>query len=134
MKILRRSEPFAPPPVNARGFFKKIDMPALQSAPECSDAGVILFTTQAQTELGRHIEWGRLTGKNCVEQLGLMIGQVFRDEETGVFYAVCKHLVPVDQGIGTGTFFMASHEVGFAAIEKAHSMMKQSDDGSQLIG
>ncbi len=134
MKILSRSEPFAPPPVNAGDFFKMINMPVLQSAPECSDAGVILFTPQAQEELDRHIQWGRLTNRNHVEQLGLMIGRVCRDEETGAYYAVCERLVPVDQGRGTGTFFKASHEVGYASIEKAHSIMKQSDNGSQLIG
>ena len=134
MRILKRSEPFSPPVVKISNFVSIDSSSFQQSAPQKSKEGIILFSKQAQLDLDNHIQWGKTTEKNYVEQLGLMIGQVFKDKDTGILVGVCEHLVPIDQVRGTSTYFEASEDVLFAAIEKARFIINKSGSDSRLIG
>jgi proteasome lid subunit RPN8/RPN11 len=68
------------------------------------------LTKTAFDAIAQHIEWGRRTEQNIVEQGGILLGEVFRDPQTKITYAVAEHAIPGRSARGTPGYIEMTHE------------------------
>jgi proteasome lid subunit RPN8/RPN11/uncharacterized protein YdaT len=77
-----------------------------------------------------HIEWGNRTRNNVVEQGGLLLGDAFRDPETGVIYAIAEQSISGKLAIGTSSYLEVTHETWKEMLDYVDSL----DTDLQVIG
>lgn len=72
-------------------------------------AAVLYLLPSAFQELDAHIHWKIQARINQREQGGMMVGEVFRDSETGRIYGIVRHLIP-SENAGDATYLQFTHE------------------------
>lgn len=77
-----------------------------------------------------HIEWGSRTRDNVVEQGGLLLGNAFRDPNTGVIYAVAEQSISGKLAMGTSSYLEVTHEAWKEMLDYVDSL----DTDLQVIG
>ena len=85
--IIKVNEP-PPPQLASRPSGMVSLQTAIEGVPQVYVEGGALAVIQ------RHIGWGSVTKENVVEQGGLLIGQVYRDEVTDLLFGVVEHALP----------------------------------------
>jgi proteasome lid subunit RPN8/RPN11 len=77
-----------------------------------------------------HIEWGNRTRDNVVEQGGLLLGDAFRDPDTGLIYAIAEQSISGKLAIGTSSYLEVTHETWKEMLDYVDSL----DTDLQVIG
>ena len=92
-----------------------------------------LYTTQkAWTEIAEHIGWNKHNVQfNRVEQGGLLIGRVYKDEEK--IFGVVTQTISGDLAQGSSTYLDMGHDVWKKMLDKKDELLKE-DDKLHVIG
>jgi len=96
---------------------KKIDLETVYSfnsdwrREQDSSLGYEFYLTMNAFEVIReHIGWGQHTHENRVEQGGILLGDAFRNPDTGVVYAIAEQAIPGRLAIGSPGYLEVTHE------------------------
>ena len=97
-------------------------------------AGTIFWMPAALRELDAHIHWGESRRDNTVEQGGIMIGDVYRDEKTDSLFAIVEHVIPFEGAVGTSGFLSIGIDTSLDAKMLEEDMIRQSGGRLRRIG
>ncbi|MGZ5445355.1 MAG: hypothetical protein ACXW5U_25815 [Thermoanaerobaculia bacterium] len=91
---------------------------------------------RASRDLMAHIEWGRDSDRNRVEQGGLLLGQVCIDPDSGEVYGLVEAVIPGDRAKGSGAYLLMDHETWKAMLDRADDLNTAAGDAAamQVIG
>ncbi len=96
---------------------KKIDMEIVDTLnsdwrwEQYSSLGYELYLIMNAFEvIKHHIGWGERTSENVVEQGGILLGDAFRNPDTGVVYAIAEQAIPGRLAIGSPGYLEVTHE------------------------
>ena len=84
----------------------------------------------AWSQITQHIAWGQTTSFNTVEQGGLLLGQVYRDEDKRILYGLAEEAVVGDLAKGTPAYLRMDFETWKKMIDE----IDEKDQSTQVIG
>ena len=116
-------------------FFGREDKEACLNIPADrqpgASAALLCLLPSAFSEMDAHIHWKSRTRSNLQEQGGLMIGDVFRDPDTGRICGVVRHIIP-SENAGNATYLQFTHEDWSRMLLTYEEQFPQQEDGRRL--
>lgn len=95
----------------------------------------LYLTGEAMSHIGSHIGWGQMTQHNCIEQGGILLGQVFRDSMNGVTYGVADAAVAGLSARGSSVHLEMTHDTWKEMLASVDQLLEQSPQRDlQVIG
>lgn len=113
-----------PPPVMARPD----QPPSMLSQPD--GAPRLYIEPDAFAALAAHIGWGQTTETNVVEQAGVIVGQMFRDNETEEMFGVVAHVLDAQTSDSSAVSLTMNHDA-WAGLIKRFDSLEAPSDGSE---
>lgn len=96
---------------------------------------ILQIENAARQKLLEHIEWGKQTSKNTVEQGGILLGRVFKKSGRNNIYGVVKDVVPGKSAHGSAAYLELSTEVWKEMLDHVDSELERgTGSGNQIIG
>lgn len=96
---------------------------------------ILQIESAAQKKLFEHIEWGKHTSKNSVEQGGILLGRVFKKSARKIIYGVVKDVVPGKSAHGSAAYLELSTDVWKEMLDHVDREREQGgESGNQIIG
>lgn len=115
--------------------FKVLTGSSSDFQPGCSTDHKLFITKRAMGSLSKHIGWGETTEFNRVEQGGILLGEVFQDENTGITFGVVEEIIPAQTARGSSTYLEMSHETWKDMLDAVDLMLeKGSRPNLHIIG
>lgn len=130
-KKIKVSEEFIPPYSEIPNWEGK---ETVSSSYKNSRFGILFFMPNAQKELNEHIHWGESRRDNLVEQGGVMIGNVYRDSNTKVLFAIVSHVIPMHGAVGTPGFLDMGIDASYDVQLKQQELIKKSNGVNRRVG
>jgi proteasome lid subunit RPN8/RPN11 len=113
---------------------RALDGRAFASA-EADRSYALYMEPGASRDLMAHIEWGRDSDRNRVEQGGLLLGQVCTDPDSSQVYGVVEAVIPGDRAKGSGAYLLMDHDTWKAMLDRADELNAAAGDAAmQVIG
>src|SRR5215217_5876470 len=124
-EIINAEPPYQPQEKSLPDF---MTIASLNSNFEQGDAKhhQLYLTKEALDHIASHIGWGQMTQHNCIEQGGILLGQVFRDSERGVTYGVVKAAVAGLSARGSSVHLEMTHETWREMLDSADQLLEKS--------
>jgi hypothetical protein len=95
----------------------------------------LYISKEAMSHIGSHIGWGKMTQHNCIEQGGILLGQVFRDSVNGVTYGVADVAVAALSARGSSVHLEMTHDTWKEMLASVDQLLEQSPQRDlQVIG
>lgn len=96
---------------------------------------ILQIESGAQKKLFEHIDWGKHTSKNSVEQGGILLGRVFKKSERNITYGVVTDIVPGRSAHGSAAYLELSTEVWKEMLDHVDRELEQGGESrNQIIG
>ncbi|GEM_PF-3597060 len=96
---------------------------------------ILQIENAAKKKLFEHIEWGKQTSKNTVEQGGILLGRVFKKSGRNNTYGVVKDVVPGKSAHGSAAYLELSTEAWKEMLDHVDSELERGvGGGNQIIG
>lgn len=100
-----------------------------------SKSHTFFITGEAMAQLFDHIGWGRRTERNRVEQGGILLGQVFRDDNKKLTYAIAEAAIAGSLAIGSSAYLDMTHETWKQMLDSVDEILNENPEGNlQVIG
>lgn len=100
-----------------------------------SKSHTLFITGEAMKQIFNHIEWGKRTGHNIVEQGGILLGQVFRDENKKLTYGIAETAIAGWLAKGSSVHLDITHETWKQMLDSADEILKENPEKNlQVIG
>ena len=95
----------------------------------------IYLSPQAKETIFNHIDWGKDTQKNSVEQGGLLIGNTFIDKDSSAITAYVEEAIPAFTAKGSMAYLEFDHGTWKSMIDRLDVIndSSQSED-FQIVG
>lgn len=105
-----------------------------QASGDAGSSHELYVTSGAARTLLEHIEWGRDTPRNCVEQGGLLLGHAFADSERGKVYGVVEVAIPAARAKGSGAYLLMDHDTWKDMIDRVDELSASAGTALHVIG
>ena len=100
-----------------------------------NEKNVIYISTKAREQIWEHIHWrDQNNPKNRVEQGGILIGNVFIDEEQKIQYAIVEFAISGDSAKGNPAYLEMCHQTWKEMIDKAEKIIESENNNLHMIG
>ena len=101
----------------------------------CSSSKIFI-TTSAREKIFSHIRWGDHHAKESkLEQGGLLLGKVYRDEDTGDYFGLAEQGIPGKSAQGSAIHLEMTHETWREMIDSIdHLLSYEENKDLQIIG
>lgn len=131
--VTSRTPPYEP---SRRASPRFLIHKAFSSVSQVSSESHRLFIgAKARKQIFDHIGWGKRTDRNIVEQGGILLGQVFRDELQELTYGIVEAAAPGNLAKGSSAFLEMTHETWKEMLDSVDEMLLQNPDQKlQVIG
>ena len=95
----------------------------------------IFITEEVQNQIWSHIGWGERINRNIVEQGGILLGQVYKDLEQKIQFAVVEKAIAGWTAKGSSAYLEMGHEVWKEMIEMVDNYLDANPNYNiQIIG
>lgn len=91
-----------------------------------SKSHTLLITDEAMKQIFNHIEWGKRTRRNVVEQGGILLGQVFRDENKKSTYGIVEAAIAGRLAKGSSAHLDMTHETWKQMLDSADEILNEN--------
>lgn len=130
--IQQTSDPYRPQNKKKRTINKangyKTDFRLGQSNHE------LLIEEEAGISMFNHIDWGKKTNINKVEQGGLLLGDVFFDPSMQAYEGIVSKIIPARNTLGTNVYLDLNHEVWKKMIDEIDELKDKEGYEGQVMG
>ncbi|WLE95797.1 MAG: Mov34/MPN/PAD-1 family protein [Candidatus Electrothrix communis] len=92
----------------------------------------LYIQSEAKQKIFRHIGWDNSSYENSVEQGGILLGHVFRDQERSIIYGTVEDIVTGASARGTNAYLELDHTAWKQMIDDVDKLHAES--GLQIIG
>ncbi len=103
------------------------------TSSHCSTTHELYLTSKAVRQISQHIHWGEKSFKNGVEQGGILLGKVYRDEAAGVTYGLAEEAVAGELGRGSGVYLELDHSAWQQMYQQVDSLLERRGKGDMYI-
>jgi proteasome lid subunit RPN8/RPN11 len=86
----------------------------------------LYLTNEAMSHIASHIGWGKMTQHNCIEQGGILLGEAFRDPETGITYGIVNAAIAGLSARGSSVHLEMSHDTWREMLDSADRLLEES--------
>lgn len=100
-----------------------------------SKSHMLFITGEAMKQIFNHVEWGKRTGHNIVEQGGILLGQVFRDENKKLTYGIAEAAIAGSLAKGSSAYLNMTHETWKQMLDSVDDILNENPEKNlQIIG
>lgn len=100
-----------------------------------SNSHELFITSNAIEQIFSHIGWGRRIEYNSVEQGGILLGQVFRDEDEKLTYGIVETAIAGSSAKGSSVSLEMTHETWKQMLDSVEDILNRNPQKNlQVIG
>ena len=131
-KIESITKKYSPETLSFENFMEEYAIEEYNNRRDSNYNYTLYTTQQAWSEISKHIGWGNdYVRFNRVEQGGLLIGRVYKDEDK--IFGVVTQTISGDLAQGSSSYLDMGHDVWKNMLDKKDELLKE-DDGLNVIG
>jgi proteasome lid subunit RPN8/RPN11 len=100
-----------------------------------SKSHLLYLTNKAKEQIFNHIGWGRRTERNLVEQGGILLGHVFRNENEELTYGIVEVAIAGSLAKASSASLELTHETWKEMLDSVDEILNQNpQENLQVIG
>lgn len=95
----------------------------------------LFIKNEAMKQIFHHIGWGKKSELNVVEQGGILLGQVFRDENRKLTYGIAEKAIAGSLARGSSAYLDMTHETWKQMLDSMDEILNENPEKNlQVIG
>jgi proteasome lid subunit RPN8/RPN11 len=95
----------------------------------------LFIEIEAMKQIFEHIGWGKRIERNVVEQGGILLGQVFRDENQKLTYGIAEKAIAGSLAKGSSAYLDMTHETWKQMLDSVDEILNGNPEKNfQVIG